>query len=268
MSFVGKGIEVMLAYGCPHTDDATTRACVHLIAEPGSDYVRRFTGHDLEYDLICGQCRKQEEEIESNLRLICTQCFERIETEGFWDAVLGRPAIRERAQQAHFEHMDVVARLPTGATLHDIQPLNSLSEPIFIALTTLGEDVSLLTIDLAARTITPLVTLPSSNLQLDRLLMLTLSPNGHFAAIASTRGEHGLVVDLQSGQMAMRLARGSYWEEASDFPIAFFQDNDHTLLVHGTDWSRLDISDPLSGALLTSRDLAPDESGKYPERAL
>jgi hypothetical protein len=51
----------------------------------------------------------------------------------------------------------------------------------------------------------------------------------------------------------MRLDRGTYHVEHSNFPVAFAQIDGRLLLVHGTDWNRLDVSDPRTGGLLTDR---------------
>ena len=73
------------------------------------------------------------------------------------------------------------------------------------------------------------------------------------AAVVESRGRHGIVLDLDAGRPTMRLDRGGYRFEHSDFPAAFFEIDGRLRLVHGTDWNRLDISDPRTGALLTDR---------------
>jgi hypothetical protein len=77
---------------------------------------------------------------------------------------------------------------------------------------------------------------------------------GRYCAVCTARGpRRGIVVDLTSGDITMRLAHRSHHERHSRFPVAFFSDGDRPLLVHGTDWNRLDISDPATGELLTQR---------------
>lgn len=93
--------------------------------------------------------------------------------------------------------------------------------------------------------------------------------DGRFAAVVNTRGRQGAVVDLQTGAVTMRLDRGDYRVEHSNFPAAFAEVDGRTVLVHGTDWNRLDASDPRTGELLTARAFAPYErGGPLPEHYL
>jgi hypothetical protein len=82
---------------------------------------------------------------------------------------------------------------------------------------------------------------------------LHLSRDGKIAAMANTRGRHGVVVEIESGRATLILDRGDYHNEDCDFPLAFCRIDDRPLLIHGTVWNRLDVSDPLTGALLTDR---------------
>lgn len=60
----------------------------------------------------------------------------------------------------------------------------------------------------------------------------------------------------------MRLDRGDYHEEHCNFPLAFFENRGRLLMVHGTDWNRLDVSDPVTGTLLTERSLTSYQDGQ------
>ena len=51
----------------------------------------------------------------------------------------------------------------------------------------------------------------------------------------------------------MQLDRKNYHVDVCDFPIAFIEQNNRTLLIHATNWNRLDISDPETRQLLTDR---------------
>jgi hypothetical protein len=83
-------------------------------------------------------------------------------------------------------------------------------------------------------------------------ISLHIFPEGDFA-VANTRGIGGLVLDLQTGKPTMRLQRDGYHRDMTPFPVAFFIHHGKTLLVHSTAWNRLDISDPVTGELLTVR---------------
>ena len=73
------------------------------------------------------------------------------------------------------------------------------------------------------------------------------------AAVVNPLGSRGVVVDLTSGAVTMRMERGSYHTEQSRFPVSFINLNGQLLLVHATAWNRLDVSDPRTGKLLTER---------------
>lgn len=79
--------------------------------------------------------------------------------------------------------------------------------------------------------------------------------------MANTHGQHGVVVNLNTGSVTMRLSRDNYHIIHSIFPIAFCEIKGRLLLIHGTAWNRLDISDPYSGRLITDRSLTPYRKG-------
>jgi hypothetical protein len=89
------------------------------------------------------------------------------------------------------------------------------------------------------------------------------------AAVVEARGRYGVVLDLEAGRPTMRLDRGEYRFEHSNFPVAFFEFDGQLRLVHGTNWNRLDVSDPRTGALLTDRSPTPSRAGEQrPEHYL
>ena len=86
---------------------------------------------------------------------------------------------------------------------------------------------------------------------LQKPLELHLSDDGRFSAVVERFGRFGRV--FSDRRKTMDLDRGDYRPETCVFPVAFVVHNGRTLLVHGTDWNRLDVSDPGTGALLTER---------------
>ncbi|RYX81608.1 hypothetical protein EON83_23465 [bacterium] len=95
-----------------------------------------------------------------------------------------------------------------------------------------------------------------------------LSPSGRFAAVCHDFGRFGFVADLQEKRVTMTLDRGDYHPETQFFPVAFFQNRGSDLLVHASDWNRLEISNPQTGELLTARDAMVCESQSSPEHYL
>ena len=229
----------MTATDCQHQDAAETgRVCSHLVDAPDLNYIdynRRFTGNGSEYSLLCFQ-RCRADVAEASLRVVCADCFRRIETASSWEGTLGRPEVLVRASNLAFEHETVHLAGIEGSTLLDIQPVNGASRSVWVALTGAGELVRL---DLTEGTATSLARLPESPVILDQPISLHVSGNGEFAAIVNTRGETGLVVDLRAGAVTMLLDREVHRTAQSTFSLAFFERDGRPLLIHATPGSVL-----------------------------
>jgi hypothetical protein len=85
-------------------------------------------------------------------------------------------------------------------------------------------------------------------------LVLAVAPGGELAAVGEAKGQRGVVLEPASGEVTLVLQRGDYHVAHCRFPLAFFEREGRLLLLHGTDWNRLDVSDPRTGACLTARD--------------
>jgi hypothetical protein len=100
-------------------------------------------------------------------------------------------------------------------------------------------------------------------------LRLHASSDGAYAAIVVDKGRKGVVVDTASGAITMHLDGGDYHEETVAFSACFLCFEGRQVLVHRTDWNRLDAADPATGRSLTDRHIAPyEDSGKRPEHYL
>jgi len=99
-------------------------------------------------------------------------------------------------------------------------------------------------------------------------LRLHASSDGKYAALVVDKGRQGLVVETLSGTVTMRLDGGDYYEHTVPFSACFLRFEGRNVLVHRTDWNRLEASDPATGELLTERYIAPYENGKPPEHYL
>lgn len=236
--------------GCPHLDaDRLKRVCTHLLLEKDGDYLKRFTGIGLEYDLVCPHCGKLDEGIDATLRPSCSKCFEEIEDEGNWDGIIGRPEIRIRETGLRFEHERFDFPKLTSIKILDIQPIVA-APGVWLAV---SSDGRLLRINLPHRTISNDTLIPNGAIDLSKELTLRTTKHGEFAAICETKGQRGIVLDLSSGETKLTLNRGEGHEDVSLFPIAFVEYPGRILVVHGTAWNRLDISDVVTGALVTDR---------------
>ncbi|NNN32261.1 hypothetical protein HLK59_18220 [Streptomyces sp. S3(2020)] len=88
---------------------------------------------------------------------------------------------------------------------------------------------------------------------------LHASHDGGFAAVVNDHGRFGEVIDLRTGEVTVELDGGGYNEETVPFSLAFARRHGRCVVVHRTDWNRLDVTDPQTGASLTDRSLPEPE---------
>ena len=230
------------------------RVCVHLDQETEWEYARYFSGIGVEYALVCLTCREHPDGIEANLREVSLERFAQIDEGGYWDwdknAILGRPQVLERLTDLTFQHEEITlsGAIPDG--IADLRPIPSSGSAECLLL---GDDGQLFRINPGQRSVDRLINVLDSGMTRTSRWSLHVSPSGDMAAVVEARGRGGVVLDLRAGRLAMRLDRGDYHPEQTDFPAAFFESADGLRLVHGTDWNRLDISDPRTGRFLTDR---------------
>jgi hypothetical protein len=82
---------------------------------------------------------------------------------------------------------------------------------------------------------------------------LHVARNGHFAAVVNDYGRFGEVLDLRTAKATMALDNQGDCEETVPFSLAFAEHQQRTVVVHRTDWNRLDVSVAATGELLTDR---------------
>lgn len=133
--------------------------------------------------------------------------------------------------------------------LLDIQPLIT-EEYIYLAITSSGKIIE---INTKQDSINTLFSFNSEELDFDKDISILISPNKDIISVFNTYGRYGLVVDLQLKKIMMRFNRDDYYYSQTIFPVSFFKYDKQILLIHGTMWNRLDISNPLTGELLTNR---------------
>jgi hypothetical protein len=224
------------------------------------DYLHHFTGKGVAFDLVCTACGRAPAAIPDSLVLVCPACISRIEQEGPAAGFLGEPEVQERATRLHFSHETFTLPTPLRGNILDLQPVQRVDQDLWIAITRNGEIVRL-DLDHGPEAVTLCrLSLPVPDLSVE--VSLHLSGCAQMAAIVNTRGQQGVVVNLQDGRTTMTLDRGTYHNEHCKFPVAFCETEDRLLLIHGTDWNRLDISDPRTGRLLTERSPTPYQQGQ------
>jgi hypothetical protein len=248
---------------CVHKDALETKLlCTHLAnQEMYRGWRQWFTGQGREFYLVCNQCAdmfKQEGRVPV-LCQMCWRCYNEVADSGAVGAPIGRPEVFVRSTSLSMVHGRKDLALPER--LLDIQPVNTRQESVWIALTHEGE---LIEINLTAGTFTHLLSLPDSKLDRNEAVTVQIAPGGQYLAVVNTHGRHGLVLELATGHITMQLERDTYHTKHCHFPLAFFEDEHRMLLIYGTHWNRLDITDPRTGESLTQLSFVVPPGRKYP----
>jgi hypothetical protein len=251
---------------CPHQDASEfKKLCSHLVEQIDKreiDWVRRFTGVGLEYHLLCNECAQNPDN--AKLHDVCIECFEKLDNVSYAETVIGRPEVFVRSTDLSFTHRTVTLRNNIDAKILDIQPINS-PDSVWLALLENGEIIE---INLKEAHHTSLFKLQPADLQFKDKMNLRLAPDNLFWAIVQERDQYGIVVDVKSKKVTMRLDRGKYRPEYTPFPATFFVLDNQLLLIHGTEWNRIDISNPQTGKRLTERTFLAWEDRKPPPHFL
>lgn len=150
-------------------------------------------------------------------------------------------------------------RLYDESPAFDIQPLHSSQTSEWMVLKGSGE---LVIVDFGDHSIRSVGRVDDLAFDRTQEAMLRVSDDGRFAAIANRRSVKGAVIDLSTGRTTMSIHREDYYAEHCPFPLAFVQKDSRWLLIHATQWNRLDVSDPATGELLTVRPSPQVEAGK------
>ena len=238
--------------------------CHHLLENPDDyDVFRQFTGISTAYNLLCNLCVKDLERLVDVLRKASDEQFE--DHDSFCEEFVGLPEVFKRQSNLRFAHKIIDLQSSLDASILSIQPQYELAGSVWIAILS---SAKIIQVDLSKGTIQHLGDIPSTALTLSENVALHLAPDNRFVAVVNDRESLGVVFDLVTKHITMKLDRGSYHPEQTPFPIAFFQSEGRTLLIHGTDWNRLDISDPQTGELITARIFPPRKEGQSREHYL
>jgi len=235
-----------LAIQCIHRDvdpDYVRTVCEHRLQTSGP-YHRHFTGVDAEYELLCEACCAALPAPPS-LRRICFACL-RHQLMGPRLADLGTPAFRERVTSLRFAHQPCTAPAEVVA----FAPVSRMPNTWWM----LDRQGRLHRVDVVSGSVEAGGSVDPSAVDLTKPLVLVVAPGGELAAIGEAYGLRAVVVEPASGKVIRTLVRGDYCAEECCFPLGFFELEGRLLLVHATDWNRLDVSDARTGALLTARE--------------
>lgn len=246
---------------CAHKDaERTGRACEHLLKKAtdefysSSEHFRYFTGRGADFVLLCPECAKKSDFGEPHWRTVCDSCVQDLAC-GKRLGEVGTVEFSCREAGLALNHRSVVSAKKIAAA-------GALGQRTDGRWLLLSAECELLLLDPTAKTLNGIgVPLPP-NIDRGQPLMLCVSSDARFAAIANTYGRHGVVVDLERECVTMELIRGNYYNEHCKFPLAFTEHGGKQLIIHATDWNRLDVSNPVSGQLLTSREPTSYQRGQ------
>ncbi|WP_330323911.1 WD40 repeat domain-containing protein [Streptomyces pseudovenezuelae] len=155
----------------------------------------------------------------------------------------------------------------------DLTPVIDGQRPVWL---TLGEDGTISRWDVAtgdheAVGATAVRAEPGHEPWSDRELRRRLHspPDGMFAAVVNDYGRFGEVIDLRTGEVTLDLESEGHHSETVPFSLAFGQHLGRCVVIHRTEWNRLDVSDAQTGEALTARSSpAPTDGVDLPEHYL
>jgi hypothetical protein len=247
---------------CPHPNEPTRRqVCIHLICQApiGRRYYRYFPNEPGYFAIICPACYDQPEQIAASLRTVCKSCY--LDYLNKELGQIGVPQFLSRPSSLDFSHETLSLTEFDGVEIWDIQPIEGAPGNVWLALTSKKK---LVQIDFEQRTLKTLCTVLKGKINWQHKVVLHVSRNGQYAAVANLRGQYGVLLNLCTARETLRLDRGQYHTAHSHFSIAFAEIDDKTILVHATDWNRLTISDPATGQELTAREVPLWQKGEPP----
>ncbi len=82
---------------------------------------------------------------------------------------------------------------------------------------------------------------------------LHVSATGRFVAVVVDYGYYGAVFDTETGSSTLQIDGGDTYEDYVPLSAVFITHEGRDVIVHRTDWNRLDASDAETGRLLTER---------------
>jgi hypothetical protein len=256
---------------CGHEGEFGGRVCEHLLMQKDQFFYEWINSETHTHYLFCYQCWMNSSTEKSNLKFACASCFREIDELSRLRGLISReqPEFLQRRTTLHFEHRFV--DLSCDDTIIDLQPIPSSPSGEWLALT---DSHQIIRINPSEATASFVTTLPPTDFDLSGDLCLDVNRGGNLAAIVHAFGQRGIVLDLQAGTTLMQLNRGAEHPTVSGFPVAFFEFEGRTLLIHESisnqipaeGWSQpsgLFISDPGTGQNLTDRFITTDSDEEH-----
>ncbi|CQR55802.1 hypothetical protein [Paenibacillus riograndensis] len=157
--------------------------------------------------------------------------------------------------------------VPNPGKLAAIQAIKGTGKDA-VSLLALDQNSDLWRIDLHTGRAAMLLHVDIPGLELQEPVQIIVSADERFAAVSGRFGQYAALYDLQDFKLIMLLSRGDYHYDVCTFPLAFAEHEGRTLLIHGSEWNRLDLLDVRSGENMSARQSPSFADGQYPEHSL
>ena len=96
----------------------------------------------------------------------------------------------------------------------------------------------------------PIIHLPG----IDTKAKIKLYVHEPWVCVTERFGTHAVLVHLENASVR-EMCREDYHANVSSYSVGFLERNGRTLLIHQTEWNRLDIMDAITGECLTAREI-------------
>lgn len=242
----------MKGFRCNHKSKELTSVCPHVFNNEIEDGIKRFIGNGKKAEYICEECKKEPQ---YSKRYLCNVCVENLEQNCYW-SIEGMPEVIKNLRPFSFTSREIKIEALSDCDILALTPLHN-SKTDMVAFTSKGQ---LWLIDIINASKKFIIEYSNNTLARNGNISLILSNNNKLVAITSlvyrnqeNPSNKGIIANLTTGDILMDLKCGDYHTEEADFPVAFIEHENETLVVHATEWNRLDITNPLTGELFTER---------------
>ena len=250
---------------CPHLRPGSPatpwRGCEHLFSEGEEVFNRAWRGEGAAHDMLCKACFEQEE-CASPLYTLCRKCQEHVVARLWWDESRGKTSQRSAATLTNPLTLASTWALELSPLA---VPQGLIASPDGQSCYVLGRGEGEQTFELwsvsASSQQRVMAALPYMD-EDEPPGLAACSRSARYVAICTPRGQHGVLVDAVEQRVVMPLDRGDYYPEQTQFPVAFFEHEGREVVVHGTQWNRLDVSVARTGQLLTAREPELGDDGR------
>ena len=240
------------------------QVCVHLDHAVDKDMVLVFTGQRAESVLLCSECMRRPL-VESAPFWVTVDAAElqRLYDDCCLDGWRGEPEVVCRPGDS------LAPLLTVDIGEANVLAFGALPQDRWLFYTAAGDFE---VVDAAkpvsaqryrvAQALVPETKLKYPHMRLRVQPRVLCDASGRFAAVVGDFGRYGVVVDLEQGRHTLTLDGGDYHFDMQEFSACFIEHQGRPVLVHRSDWNRLDASDPATGELLTVRE-SPHHRGEH-----